>query len=490
MPLTFVGWTPLVCFLFRSLQAYKAAAVAFVVAWMFLPVAAIPLKGLPDLTKVTVSCVAILFASWLYDRDTLIDFKMKSIDIPMLLWCSCPLLSSLVNGLGAYDGLSESMYQGFTWGLPYFVARLYFANLRGLNTLLIVVFMGGLFYIPFCLEEVLMSPQLHRLTYGFHQHSFLQTMRGGGFRPMVFMEHGLMVAMWMISAAMIGLWLTYAGVIPRKFTLVPFGIWLKKIPILYLLLSLLVTIALMKSAGAFILFVVGMSVLYLSNKIKTTLLIWLLIAVPPLYIITRSTGWWDGANLSSMVAEKLSERAGESLQFRFDNEKILIEKALDGSFFGWGGWNRSRVFDETGKDISVTDGLWIITLGTRGIYGLMLLTIILFLPAFLLLWKSNPEQWNSIEWSGSAVVTVLLLLYMIDNLLNGMVNPVFMFFNGAVCGMLADGELKMTEEEYEQQKENPLPWQPIFIGSPVMPSQIRFLTKLDNYEEGADGRFI
>ena len=38
--------------------------------------------------------------------------------------------------------------------------------------------------------------QLNRcMIYGFHQHMFAQTMRDGGFRPMVFMAHGLALAM-------------------------------------------------------------------------------------------------------------------------------------------------------------------------------------------------------------------------------------------------------------------------------------------------------
>jgi len=406
---------------------------------MFLPVAKIPLKGLPDLTKVTVTCVGIFIAAWFFDRERLLKFKIMWVDIPMLLWCTCPFLSSVFNGLGAYDGVSESMYQSFTWGLPYFVARVYFAELQGLDTLGIVIVVGGLLYIPFCLEEVAMSPQLHRMTYGFHQHNFLQTMRGNGFRPMVFMEHGLMVAMWMVSASTLALWLAYTKVLPEKFSLLPHGDLMKKVPFWILTAALLVTLVLVKSSGAVVLFVVGMAALYFSSKWKTTLIIWLLLCIPPLYMVTRSTGLWTGENLSSAVAEKFSEERGQSLQFRFDNETILVERALDGTFFGWGGWNRSRVFDEDGRDISITDGLWIITLGTKGIYGLTLLTIVILLPVFLLLHRSVPGQWNSREWGSISVMSILLLIYMIDNLLNGMVNPIFMLFNGGICGLLGQG---------------------------------------------------
>lgn len=485
VPITMIGWIPIVGLFFKYFKANQAASLSFVLGWMFLPVATIPMKGLPDITKVTLSCVAILIGAWIFDRSRLLSFKPHPVDIPMTLWCTSPLLSSLANGLGLYDGLSESMYQIFTWGLPYIVARIYFNDLDGLNTLALSVFIGGLIYIPFCIEEILMSPQLHRLTYGYHQHSFLQTMRGGGFRPMVFMEHGLMVAMWMISAGTIGLWLTYSGLIPSRFHLLPLGKMILWIPAWLLLLPLIITIALMKSAGAFFLFILGIGTLFLSSKWKTTLLVWVLITLPPAYMITRTTNFWTGENLSTLVAEKLSPRAGQSLQFRFDNEKILVEKALDGTFFGWGGWNRSRIFNDYGKDISITDGLWIITLGTRGTYGLFLLTTVLLLPSLLLVMRVKPEHWSTKKWASVSAMTVLLLLYSIDCLPNGMVNPVFMLFNGGICGLLASRELSQEASQEKSDHSTPNP-KTRFLSCASINGSTRFLTnpttKVHNYE--------
>jgi len=445
VPIALFGWIPFVSWLFSRMHPRQAAAIAFAAAWMFLPVAEIPFKGLPDYTKVTATCTGIFLAAWIYDRERLLQFRLMAVDIPMLLWCTCPLLSSIANGLGVYDGLSESMYQSFKWGLPYCVGRVYFSDLKSINILGVVIFIGGLLYIPFCLEEMAMSPQLHRLVYGFHQHSFAQTLRGGGFRPMVFMEHGLMVGMWMISASMIGLWLTYSGILPNLFNALPFGSYLRRIPLPLLLASLVVTTGLMKSTGAFVLFVLGLSTLYLSNKLKTTAIIWILLCTPPAYMVARSTGWWTGESLTTSISEKFSAERGQSLQFRFDNEKILVDKALDNAIFGWGGWNRSRVFDDNGKDLTVTDGLWIITLGTKGLYGLVLLTAVIFLPVVLLLYRTTPAKWNTREYGAISVMSILLALYMIDCLLNGMVNPIFMLYNGGLCGLLAKGVPEFSE---------------------------------------------
>lgn len=429
VPLTMFAWVPGVLYIFKRLEPRKAAACAFVAGWMFLPVAAFKLPGLPDYTKMTATCTGILLGAYVFDRDTLTGFKFAPVDIPMLLWCTCPFLSSVFNGLGPYDGVSSAMYQSITWGLPYFIARIYFNDPESQRTLCWYIFLGGVIYIPFCLIEMRMSPQLHRNLYGYHQHSFLQTIRGDGFRPMVFMEHGLMVAMWMISASFIGIWFKRVGLMPDKV----FGI-----PSKLLLGMLLVTTLLMKSTGAVGLLFAGLVCLLFSVKTRTTLLIWALLAVPPAYVVARSSGMWSGEKLTTWISEKYSEERGQSLQFRFDNENILVVKAMEGTFFGWGGWGRSRVYDEDGKDISVTDGLWIIVLGTRGLYGVILLILTIQLPVLLLLHRRSPAGWTEPDHAPAAVMAVLLALYMIDNLLNAMVNPMFMLFAGGMCGMLGE----------------------------------------------------
>ena len=46
--------------------------------------------------------------------------------------------------------------------------------------------------VPF-VGIMLISPQLHFMTYGFYQHEFTQVVRMGGYRPMVFLQHGIAV---------------------------------------------------------------------------------------------------------------------------------------------------------------------------------------------------------------------------------------------------------------------------------------------------------
>ena len=57
---------------------------------------------------------------------------------------------------------------------------------------------AGLWYSLLILVETRFSPQLHTWLYGFFPHSFLQQKRFGGFRAVVFLGHGLVVAMFVV----------------------------------------------------------------------------------------------------------------------------------------------------------------------------------------------------------------------------------------------------------------------------------------------------
>ena len=82
-----------------------------------------------------------------------------------------------------------------TWGAPYLLGRLYFSEPAALRDLALATVSAALAYVPFCLWEIRMSPQLHAIVYGLQPFGFGQAIRFGGYRPSVFMTHGLMLGM-------------------------------------------------------------------------------------------------------------------------------------------------------------------------------------------------------------------------------------------------------------------------------------------------------
>lgn len=429
--LVMFGWIPAVLLLFAVFPPRTAVIAAFVGAWMFLPVARYEFSGLPEYTKMSATCLGILLGATLFDADRLFNIKLTGWDLPMGMWLVSPTISSLSNGLGMYDGVSAFLNQFTTWGLPYLVGRVYLATPRDLEVLVKAFFLGGIAYIPLCLFEIRMSPQLHRMFYGFYPHpDFAQTIRMGGYRPMVFMEHGLMVGMWMSGSTLCGVWLWMTKAVTD----------IRGIAMKYLVPALFVTLVLCKSMGALGLMIIGLVLMYFCRRFKTSIFILMFLMLPPTYMVCRSTGLWSGDAIGDMVASVSEERAG-SLIFRFENEDILLDKAVQRPVFGWGGWGRARVYNEEGEDISTTDGLWIIVLGNYGVWGLTAMLGLFLIPTVRTFRLWGKQMWIDRHATATLIMGVLLILYTVDNILNAMINPIFIFAAGAMAAQAAHGEM-------------------------------------------------
>lgn len=428
VPVAMFGWIPLVLQLFKRLQPHHAAIAGFLLAWMFLPQYEYPVPGLPDYTKISAASYGILLGACLYDPGAFGRVRFHPLDLPVFLWCFSSFLSSLTNGLGPWDGISSFLTKVTTWGIPYFIGRLYFGRAVALRDLCIGIFLAALVYAPFCLYEVIMSPRLHKLVYGWHPHKFGQTKRGGGWRPVIFMKHGLMTAMWMISGTLAGVWLLRNKLLGKRLPVFPIASGLA-------VALVLVTTILCKSMGAFLLMCAGLAAMVATVRLRKLWPVLLLAFVPTLYMTTRGSGAWDAENLLRVVQSATSEERSGSLEFRIRNENILSDKARERVVFGWGGWKRSYVRDESGETISVPDGLWIIAFGQNGLFGLSALTLTLLVPQLLFMRRYPAERWREPVVAAMVPLSVLLALFMIDNLLNDMYNPVMLIAAGGLTGL-------------------------------------------------------
>jgi hypothetical protein len=435
--MAFFGWIPVIFFLFLLLPPRRAVSISLLVGWLFLPVASYDVPGFFDYNKTTATVLSVFLASAILDKGKrLWTFRPTGFDLPMLVWCLCPLLTSLSNGLGVYDGLSAAIQQTILWGLPYVMGRAYFGDFKGLRQLAIVLFIGGLIYIPLCLYEIRMSPQLHSTIYGFHQHDFSQTMRHDGWRPTVFLQHGLAVGLFMCMTSLIGAWLWYS-MPSRIFPGRSVG-WLVGL--------LLITSVLVKSSGALVLLAHGLLVLFLSTMLRTRVLAVLLLLSFPLYIGARTVGGWSGDQLLALAQLSGSEQRVESLLTRLRSEYYLMERAKLQPLLGWGAWGRALVGDKN-NIVKTTEGLlvkvipdsfWIVIFGMYGLFGLASISIALLMPLLLLIRRFPASSWATPEIAPVAVLATILGLYMLDNLMNDMVNPLFTLAAGGVTGALRE----------------------------------------------------
>lgn len=427
------GWPLVVAALFAAMRPRRAVIVAFVGAWLFLPEASIKMAGLPDWTKAISATYGAMLGVAVFDSRSLAALRPRWIDIPMAVWCLAPLASSLTNGLGAYDGASAALDQTVRWGIPYALGRMYFSDREGLRDLVVGVLIGGLIYVPLCLYEIRMSPHLHKTVYGFHAQWFGQTKRFGGFRPSVFMQHGIMVGMWMASAAIVSAWMWASGALRR--------LW--GAPIWSLFAALAGTTVLVKSLAAILWLAVGLGVIASLKLGRTRLAALALVAIPPAYLTARVGMNWSGDSMVQ-AAETISGARAQSLRYRFANEEMLKDKAAQRPLFGWGGWNRSNVRNDRGKLIGTTDSLWIIAYGKTGGVGLLAMLFSILLPVALLLARTRAQWWLAPAHAPFAAMATLLLVYMLDNLINAMLNPVYVLGMGGLSGALAASRLRRS----------------------------------------------
>jgi len=321
-------------------------------------------------------------------------------------------------GLRLYDAFSMMLTTGVML-LPFWLGLRYLGADAAQTVLLRVLCVAALIYSLPTLFEIRMSPQLARWTYGFLAQSFEQVMRQGGFRPVVFLQHGLWLALFMAMAALSGLALWRQGRAQGKANL---GLWAA--------LWLTGVLFLSKSLGAFVL-LLGLIPVVLLFSIRSQLLVAALLATIVLtYPMARGAGLVP-VNAVYSFATLVSEERAQSLRFRLDNEDILLARANEKPLSGWGGFGRSRVFDpETGRDMSVTDGVWVIVMGGSGWLGYLGTFGLLTVPVILLFVRAKGLGITQ----ATAGLCLLLAANLLDMILNATMTPVTWLIAGALAG--------------------------------------------------------
>lgn len=424
IPIIMYGWIPIVLYLFVRFLTKRALIISMIVAWQFLPQVALSIPGLPPYTKMSAACYGVLLGTLVYDTARFTSFKPGWIDVPILIWCLCPIVSQVSNG---GSPLSPTLNQIVTWGLPYLLGRLYLNSLDGLRQLAIGIFAGGLAYIPFTIIEGFRGPILHQMVYGVNAfEDWGQARRMGGWRPVVFMQHGLMVGLWMMTAALIGFWLWQTGAL-KKFQ----GRNMKTLVII-----IIIAFFLCRSTGAYSLFAMSLIVLFCAKLFKTSLPLLFIIGYIIFYLYLAASGQFSSAEVISFISQLFGEERAGSLGFRFQNEEILGDKARLRFLFGWGDSGGNRVYNEYGDDVSVTDSLWIIAFGINGVVGLVSLFASLLLPAIAFCFKYPARTWSNPKVAPAAILGICLTMYAFDCVLNAMTNPIFMLIAGSISGVV------------------------------------------------------
>jgi hypothetical protein len=443
--LALLAFFPLVMFLFTRMPPHRAVIAAVVGGMLFLPVmrmaqvmpgspTPIVIGSLFALSKTNTIVVACLLSVLIFDSQRILDFRPRWYDVPMMYWCIASVVSNLTNGILLNNVYGQGRDHFLQWSIYYFLGRLYLGNLAAIKDLAIGLLVGAMAYVPFFLYEVLRGPHMHLRIYGFFQHQPGQAVRFGLNRPMVFMDHGLAVAIFMVPAAVLAFWLWHT----KALTSLPWRKGMMPIPMLWVVATLLVCSVLTVSSGSILLGLTAAGVLLATRRMGFALLLVGLLAVPPLYVGLRTSGAWTGDNLVEWIETNFHQDRAASLKFRFLNENKLVVKVVQQPVLGWGDTGEAQKLKEhqTESEKPVTDGQWIITIGNHGVLGLTMMYLSMVLPSIRFAFKYKGRQWADPQIAPAAVLMVILPLWMIDCLLNAMYIPVWVLAAGALAGFV------------------------------------------------------
>jgi len=323
----------------------------------------------------------------------------------------------VITGLGLPDILAMSTELGFMI-LPFLIGRKFLSNSAGHKILLVALCVAGSAYAVLAMYEVRMSPQLNTFFYGFFPHSWTQHLRGGGFRPLVFLDHGLRLGIFLSCATIAAAVLTRIDKSHRP-------------QYFFAFLWLFAALFLSKTLGAFLSALILIPVAFLFST-RLQLLAAAVVAIVVLtYPLLRSIDLVP-TDAAIALAERVDTDRAASLLYRFENEDILLDKARERPLFGWGKWSRARVFDENGNDISTTDGAWVILIGENGWIGYITQFGLLTIPIVLLAFRSKRDPMDP----ATAGLALALSAILLDLLPNSPITPVLFLIAGALIGRL------------------------------------------------------
>ncbi len=429
-PIVQYSWIPIVLFLFNRYSPQRAIIISFVAGWMFLPYLEISIPFFPNFDRVNSISYAVLVGIFLFDSGRFSRLQPKWIDIPIIVWCVCHLPTSVLNGLGAYDGVVSSLSNTMSWGMPYLIGRLYFDSFAGLRRLAIGVLIGTIFYAPLCLIEARLMLNFHLFVYGFQipTQSFMFSLRLGGYRPSVFMFSGLMLSVWMMAGALFAVVLWRFQILKK--------LW--NFPMAFYAFYLVAVFVLIRSTGAYILFAAAIAIVFMARWLRMAPIFWAVLTATVLYMYLGASGNFPREPLVNWMSGVFEPDRVQSMDFRFENEEILSEKARQRPVWGWGGFGRNRVFNDYGEDTSVTDSLWIINFGVNGYVGLIASFGTLILPIASFAIRFPARLWGNPVVAPAATIAVFLLMYVYDCTANAMVNPVYTLMAGGIAGVVVN----------------------------------------------------
>lgn len=350
-------------------------------------------------------------------------------------------------GLRPYD-LFNVVSSAFISLLPFMLGHRFLSDREGQRVLLIGLGLAGFIYCLPALAEIRLSPNLNRWVYGFFPHAWKQHLRAGGYRPVVFLHHGLWLGIFLAMTALAAFSVRSFLRDIRGMAWFAAGVWIAG------------TLFLAKSLGALIILTALLPLaLFATTRLKL-LASGLIVVAILIYPMMRGAHLVPIDSIISAAGRIDEERAG-SLKFRLDQEEVLLQKFSEKPLFGWGTWGRSFVYNnETGEKTTVTDSQWILIIGYFGWAGYIGWFGLLGGSVLLLAFRRRDIELNPETGALGLVVTANI----VDLMFNATLVPVTWLVAGSVAGALVTAP--RTAPDDAPAAEDRVPARPRRTGPP------------------------
>jgi hypothetical protein len=425
---------PVGIYLFRRFPVRVAILANFLAGWALLPganyrptteefpywILGVCLPTNYFLTKATVTGLAGLGGMLLFHFADLKRIRLAICDIPMAVWCCVPLISAAAHWNTLREGLFGAAYQTISWGVPWLLGRTYFSDHESLLLAAKAYVVAGLTYVPICLVEICVGPQLYAILYGYQPYRWVGAERYLGYRPIGFLEDGNQLGIWMAAATLIAVSFFARRRFHRIHGLSPR--WIAAV--------LAVTTLLCQSVGSIVLLLFLVPLTWFRRRSVLRASVAVLVLCIVVFAAFRMTNQVSLRALAKRngtlhsIANGLASIGRQSFAWRIARDESHIAMALRNPLLGSGQWDWWQ-----GRD-SRPWSLWLLVFGMYGAVGLIAFGAIVFLPLIHSGW--SPVVGNDRDDSDlRRTMIALILLVALDNLLNGaMILPYLLAMGG------------------------------------------------------------
>jgi hypothetical protein len=438
VPLVLSAWVVVCVVLFGRRPGPDAAVIALVGGWALLPTGRYPASVFvepagtggsmhslalpvdPLINKATTIGLGCLAGVLLFDWPAVRRLRPAWVDLPILAWCLVPFASALANGLPATEGLRQTRYLVLTWGVPYLLGRVFLTDPVALRRFPLALVLAGLLYLPLCLVEFVLGPFLYTTVYGPHPYQLVGAERYLGSRPMVFLEGGNQLGMWIASAAVSAAWLWRAGRITAFAGLSAGAVTAALVSANFLFQSLTAVVVMLVSLAFLLVLGQKWSVRMGSRRawMIALFLLGMVVCVAAFGLARRASD----PGFRALVRGAFQSIGKESFTWRLARyeeqfSETKMTKIAQRPILGWSRPDWSASADHTLHD-PIGTGLWFHTLGRFGLLGLASSTAVLLWPVVRVLRRLPARSWRAPAGSVLLLTALLLAINLADSLLN------------------------------------------------------------------------